>query len=256
MTLKAPRGVAALAMAVAAVVLAPASAQRGVTQPAKTSEFHFARMIYTDLPRQRRFGGGWWRQDWPAAEQHFLQGIKRLTRVDAGDGVTVGLTDDELFDFPWLYVTQAGYWDLSDQEIAALREYLYRGGFLIADDFFYEDEWQVYREAMSRLFPGRPMVEIGGDDEVLHVLYDIDKFTQIPGRRHIRRFGGSVSVQSLPPPEWHGIYDDDGRLMVAANFNQDVGDAWEHADDPYYPEPMTALAYRFGINYIIYAMTH
>jgi len=58
------------------------------------------------------------------------------------------------------------------------------------------------------------------------------------------------------PPHWRGIYDDDDRLMVAINFNMDMGDAWEHADDPTYPEPMTALAYRFGINYIIYAMTH
>jgi hypothetical protein len=107
---------------------------------------------------------------------------------------------------------------------------------------------------MTRLFPLRPILEIDADrDEVLHVLYDVDKFTQIPGLRHLR---GGFGVQRLPEPYWRGIYDDDGRLMVAMNFNQDVGDAWEHADDPYYPEPMTALAYRFGINYIVYSMTH
>jgi len=97
------------------------------------------------------------------------------------------------------------------------------------------------------------------------VLYDIDKFTQIPGLRHLGgyrggfRRGGALGVgrvQGLPEPHWRGIYDDVGRLMIAMNYNQDVGDAWEHADDPYYPEPMTALAYRFGVNYIIYAMTH
>jgi hypothetical protein len=68
--------------------------------------------------------------------------------------------------------------------------------------------------------------------------------------------GGVPTISPLPAPRWRGIYDDHGRLLVGINFNQDVGDAWEHADDPYYPEPMTALAYRFGINYIIYAMTH
>ena len=111
---------------------------------------------------------------------------------------------------------------------------------------------------MRRLFPQRPIVEItGGDAEVLHVLYDVEVLTQIPGARHLgyaRDANGRLI--GLPEPHWRGIYDDKGRLLVAANFNQDVGDAWEHADDSFYPEPMTALAYRFGINYIIYAMTH
>jgi hypothetical protein len=178
--------------------------------------------------------------------------------VDAGTGVTVDLLGEEVFDYPWLYATQAGYWDLSEPEIDRLREYLLRGGFLMVDDFFGEYEWQVCQATMTRLFPRRPIREIDADeDEVLHVLYAVDKFTQIPGLRHLRggRRGG-FGVQRLPEPHWRGIYDDDGRLMLAMNFNQDVGDAWEHADDPYYPEPMTALAYRFGINYLIYSMTH
>jgi Domain of unknown function (DUF4159) len=232
-----------------------------------TAEFHFARMIYQDQAGYggfgRRGGGrgrgrGWWRQDWPAAEIHFRQGIARLTRVDAGEGVTVDLLDDRLFDYPWLYATQTGYWDLSDEEIAKLREYLERGGFFVADDFWGEGEWQVFGETMARLFPERRIVEItGGDDEVLHVLYDVDQLTQIPGLRHLGGFDATIGrIRGLPEPHWRGIYDDKGRLMVAINFNQDIGDAWEHADWPEYPEPMTALAYRFGINYIIYAMTH
>jgi hypothetical protein len=68
--------------------------------------------------------------------------------------------------------------------------------------------------------------------------------------------GGEVSAQLQGPATWRGIFDDDGRLIVAINFNMDMGDAWEHADDYYYPEPMTALAYKFGINYLIYSMTH
>jgi uncharacterized protein DUF4159 len=227
------------------------------------AEFHFARMIYQDRGGGRGwFGGGrgrgWWMQDWPDAEVHFRQGILRLTQIDAGAGVEVDLHDGRLFDYPWLYATQAGYWNLSDPEIALLREYLLRGGFLVTDDFWDSGEWAVFSEAMGRLFPEYRIVEItGGDDEVLHVLYDVDQLTQIPGARHLNyRRDASGRFVGLPEPHWRGIYDDKGRLLVAANFNQDVGDAWEHADDAFYPQPMTALAYRFGINYIIYAMTH
>jgi hypothetical protein len=128
----------------------------------------------------------------------------------------------------------------------------------MTDDFWDAGEWQVFSESMARLFPEHAIVEItGGDDEVLHVLYDVDQLTQIPGLRHLRGYRAATGrIEGLPEPHWRGIYDADGRLMVAVNFNQDIGDAWEHADDPYYPEPMTALAYRFGINYVIYAMTH
>lgn len=256
---------AALGLGGLASALAQRSGREGETV---TNEFHFARMIYTDAARQWRGGGGrgWWMQDWPDAEVHFRQGIGRLTRIDVGDYITVRLTDDSLFDYPWLYATQVGYWDLSDEEIARLREYLERGGFLMADDFF-GDEWYGFEEAMFRLFPDRPIVEIDvGTHEVLRVLYDVHEFTQIPGLRHLGggwggrrgrgRRGGGFNVQTLPEPHLRGILDDDGRLMIAINYNQDVGDAWEHADDSFYPEPMTALAYRFGINYIIYAMTH
>jgi hypothetical protein len=217
------------------------------------AEFRFARMIYVDFAGARGFGRGWWQQDWPEAEQHFMQNVRRLTRVHAGEPVTLALTDDHLFDFPWLYATQTGYWDLSDEEVARLREYLLRGGFLMCDDFFGEAEMQVFASTMARVFPDREMVELHGEDAVLHVVFSINEATQIPGLRHLRGFGRTTE---LPPPRWLGIYDDNGRLMVGINYNQDVGDSWEEADTPDYPEPMTAQGYRFGINYIVYAMTH
>ena len=77
---------------------------------------------------------------------------------------------------------------------------------------------------------------------------------QIPGIR--AWLSGQTYEEDGVTPHWRGIYDDDGRLMVAINFNMDLGDAWEHADDPRYPEPMTTLAYRFAVNYVVYAMTH
>ena len=223
------------------------------------AEFHFVRLEYVDLVGLRRpWGRGWWMQDWPEADVHFTQGIRRLTRIAVGEGRHLRLTDDRLFDYPWLYATQVGYWDLSNAETARLREYLLRGGFLVVDDFFGPDDWEVFRLTMERVFPGRPIVEIEDDHAMMRVLYDIKERVQIPGLRHLRVGPRGTSLVNLQgtPPHWRAIYDYEGRLVVAINFNMDIGDAWEHADLPEYPEPMTGLAYRFGINYIIYSMTH
>jgi len=239
-----------LTTTLALAALSPGAAPRA----GRTEEFHFARMIYTDGGGFGRFRRGWWQQDAPEAEEHFTANLRRLTRVNAGEPVAVRLTDPELFDYPWLYATQVGYWELSDEEVAQLREYLLRGGFLMADDYWGENEKAVFDATMKRVFPDRPIVDIPPDDPMLRVVFPISEKVQIPGLRHIGRFGGGVA--QLPPPRWQGIYDDNGRLMIGMNFNQDVGDSWEEADNPAYPEPMTALGYRFGINYIVYTMTH
>ena len=223
-----------------------------------TAEFHFARLVYADAAgsRRGRWGGrrGAWTTDYADAEFHLMQGITRLTRVDTAlvdfdgnGGRLITLRDDRVFDYPWLYAVEVGQWYLNDIEAARLREYLDRGGFLMVDDFWGEYEWSIFTDSIQRVFPDRSIVEIGEDHELLHVLYDLDQRTQIPGRSGQR--AGTV-------PHWRGIFDEDGRLMVAINFNMDMGDAWEHADDPWYPEPMTALAYRFAVNYLIYSMTH
>ena len=223
-----------------------------------TAEFHFARLVYQDAAGSRRGrfgrGGGAWRTDYADAEYHVMQGIGRLTHVDTAPvdidgngGRLIQLLDERVFDYPWLYAVEVGQWYLDDDEAALLREYLDRGGFLMVDDFWGEYEWQIFTDSMLRVFPDRPIEELGEDHELLHVLYDLDQRTQIPGRNGQRP--GTV-------PHWRGIFDDGGRLMVAINFNMDMGDAWEHADDPWYPEPMTALAYRFAVNYLVYAMTH
>jgi hypothetical protein len=217
-------------------------------------EFYFTRLMYSDAR-----GAGGWRgaafTDYPEAETHLLQGLSRLTRLATGaEGVTIGLADDELMKFPWLYAVEVGRWHLDDLEAARLREYLLRGGFLMVDDFWGTYQWAVFVESIQRVFPDRPIVELGEDHELLHVLYDLDQRIQIPGRSYFST--GVTWQQDGYVPYWRGIFDDDGRLMVAINFNMDMGDAWEHADDPFYPQPMTALAYRFAVNYVIYAMTH
>ena len=221
--------------------------------PYSKAEFHFVRMIYAPNGLHR-FGQSW-RQDWPVAEHHFLKGIQRLTRIDAAaEGLYLSVLEDEIFDYPWLYAVEVGGWYLDGIEAARLREYLLRGGFLVVDDFHGSREWEGFLDSMQRVFPDRPIVEIPEADESLHVLYDLDQRVQIPSP-YVLRMGITYEMDGITP-HWRGIYDDDGRLMVAINFNMDLGDAWEHADWPYYPENLTALAYRFGINYIIYSMTH
>jgi hypothetical protein len=230
-----------------------------------TAELHFSRMYYRDGGGYGRgfggggfngcpYGGGSWTTDCPEAEVHFTMGIERLTRVDIGEGRALRLTDDSIFNYPWLYAVEVGRWYLDETDAARLREYLMRGGFMMVDDFHGTRQWASFLESLQRVFPDRPVVEIEESDEVMHVLYDLNKNIQIPGIVAVQR--GVTYEQDGTVPHWRGIYDDDGRLMLAINFNMDLGDAWEHADTPYYPEPMTALAYRFAVNYVVYAMTH
>jgi hypothetical protein len=220
-------------------------------------EFRFARLAYSSnrfsqMGRGRRQA---WQTDWPDAEYHFLKGVQRLTEVEAAaDGVILTPLDASLFDYPWLYAVEVGQWYLNDQEAARIRDYLLRGGFLMVDDFHGTWEWATFKSSMEKVFPDRPIIDIPENDAVFHALYDLDQRIQIPSRRII--YTGVTWESDGYTPYWRGIYDDSGRLMVAINFNMDIGDAWEHADWPDYPENMTALAYRFGINYLIYAMTH
>ena len=237
-----------------AVVLALTLGVTPGTPPASagTTEFTFARLVHASaLP------GDWarWQADWPHAERHFGAGLGRLTAIDVADeGVLLALDDEALFDYPWLYAVEVGALALSAREAARLREYLERGGFLLVDDFHGTLEWHAFERAMRRVFPNRSMVDIGADAEPFHVLYDLAEREQIPGIRAL--MSGRTWEKDGRRPLWRAILDDAGRLMVAVNHNQDLGDAWEHADDARYPEALTAQAYRLGVNYVVYAMTH
>ena len=222
-----------------------------------TAELHFARLVYNNAPGSRRALRGWgeaWSTDYADAEHHLMQGLKRLTAIDgqaveyAGyGGRLVTLTDDGLFDYPWLYAVEVGQWYLNNAEAAMLREYLDRGGFLLVDDFWGEDEWSVFIASIKRVFPDRPIVKLPDDHAIMNIHFNIGERTQIPGRN-----GSRPGTR----PHWRAIFDEEGRVVVAINFNMDMGDAWEHADDPSYPAAMTGLAYRFATNYVIYSMTH
>jgi hypothetical protein len=218
------------------------------------AEFHMARMIYDTrgCAGSRGFCNPWWAVDYPEAELNFLPALRRMTNISvAEDSRHLLPTDTRIFDYPWLFLQQVGRgnWRPSRAEAEHLREYLLRGGFLVVDDFHGEYEWRMFQEAIHNVLPDRAIVDIPADDRLMTIFYDLDTTLRIPGERHLRGW------QTQGPPRWRGIYDDHGRLMVAINFNSDMGDAWEHADDPFYPAPMTGLAYRFGVNYVIYAMT-
>ncbi len=226
------------------------------------TEWAFARLMfpggYNDGYQGRELdwhdGVSLWTQDFPRADRHFSLAVRRLTRIHVRSvEQTVNLDDrDEVYNWPWVYAVQVGEWGITDEQAAKLRDYLLRGGFFMADDFHGTNEWQVFQESMKRVFPDRPIVEIPDSDPIFHTVYDLDQRYQIVGREHLEeghKLDGFVA-------HWRGIYDDKNRLMVAASFNSDVGDSWEWADSPEYPEQFSALGVRIGVNYIVYAMTH
>ena len=217
-------------------------------------EFEFVRLLYTDSGSYD-FRSCSCSVDWPEAEYFFGLGVTRLTRVEAdGESTLLALDDDSIFNYPWLYAVEVGEWRLTDHEAERLREYLLRGGFLMVDDFHGSVEWRDFAESMTRVFPDRPMVDIADANEVLHVVYDVDERIQVPGIVALN--SGRTFEDDGVVPTWRGIYDDYGRLMVVINHNMDLGDAWEHADTPGYPQEMTTLALHFAVNYVVYAMTH
>jgi len=236
------------------------------------TEWVFARLMYPQHPHARfaRYygygaattwleGGTSWTQDYPRADRHFALALRRLTRVSVRSvEQPVNLDDgDDVYNWPWLCAGEMGDWKLTSSQVEKLRDYLLRGGFLMLDDFWGSEEWDRFYESMQKVFPDRPVVEIPDADSIFHTVYDLDDRYQVPGEWAIRRgttyrngeLGGSVA-------HWRGILDDKGRVMVAMSYNSDIGDSWEWADDPEYPEKYSALGIRIGVNYVIYALTH
>ncbi len=239
------------------VVMPPESLWSMLEPPGsgRPAEFILARMAYTDLYADRVLDTRPWQIDTPAAERHFLEGLQRLSAIDARPNETYVHPDEpQVFDYPFLYVVEAGHWDLTVSEVEHIREYLLRGGFIMFDDFHGSREWEIFMGGIRRIFPALPVEELASDNEIFHVLFDMEHREQIPGAQML--LSRRPYEQDGVVPHWRGIRDADGRLMVLINHNMDLGDAWEHADWPEYPERFTAMSYRLAINYIIYAMTH
>ena len=244
------------------------------TDYADKTEFVFGRLMYPNNPyaqfggRGFRFGGRDWReggtswtQDYPRADRHFLVALRRLTRLNARSVEQPVNPDDgdDIYNWPWLAAGEMGDWYLSAQEAKTLREYLLRGGFLYLDDFWGPDEWARFEVTMKNVFPDREIVEIDNADMIFHSVYDLDDRYQILGQWALPGRGGRGGMRYRVEgthAEWKGIYDDHKRLMVAMSFNSDVGDSWEFADDPDYPDKYSELGIRIGVNYVMYAMSH
>jgi len=231
---------------------------------AEKTEWAFARLMYPSAPGSRfsRFGADWhkgltsWTQDYPRADRHFARAIRRLTRLHVRSvEQPVNLEDgDDVFNYPWLYAVQTGEWNLTEAQALQFREYLLRGGFFMCDDFHGTQEWEVFMASMRRVFPDRAVVDLEDKDAIFHTIYDLDDKYQVPGQQYLR--SGQTWERDGYKAVWRGIYDDKGRLMVAIVHNSDLGDSWEHADNPYYPQEFSALGIRIGINYVVYSMTH
>ncbi len=216
------------------------------------TEFAFARLRYRSHHDGYYYAR--WGIDSNKAERQFLLAVRRLTRVHARSVEhIVDIDSDEIYDWPWLYAVSAGDWDLSESQTARLRRYFDNGGFLMVDDFHGEPEWRSFADGIARIFPGRPIVELAGSDPIFHVLYDLKERLQVPGENVVH---GPGYERGGVVPHWRGVLDKRGRVQVAICFNMDLGDGWEFADDPDYPERFASHAIRLGINYILYAMTH
>ena len=231
--------------------------------PANTkAEFYWSRLAYTStMQSYGGYGGGYWgrsswSRDYPKADRQFLVAMHRLTRIDGRPTEqVVRLDSDDIFNYPWIYAVQVQNWSFTDDESKRLREYLLKGGFLMVDDFHGTRDWENFMNGLRTVLPDSPVEDLADSDEIFHTLYDVDSKMQIPGEHFIRT--NRTYEKDGYTPKWRAIRDPkDGRIMVAICHNMHLGDAWEWADDPNYPEPFASMSFRVGLDYILYGMTH
>ena len=227
------------------------------------AEFYWSRLAYNSNMNMESYGafggragrGFSWSRDYPKADRQFLIAMHRLTRIDgAPTERVITLDNDEIFNYPWIYAVQVENWSFTDAEAKRLREYLLKGGFLMVDDFHGTDDWEHFMAGMRMVLPDRPVEDLKDNDEIYHVLYDINEKFQIPSEVYVNT--GRTYEKDGYVPKWRAIRNDHGRIMVAICHNMHLGDAWEWADDPRYPERFASMAFRLGIDYIMYSMTH
>jgi hypothetical protein len=250
----------------AAVHEVGAAEAAAAVQPAangRPHSFYFTRAAYSSGFRGRggRGGGGSWATDFPKADQQFLVVLRRLAGIDAYAAEhPIQLQDPDLRRYPFIYAVEVGYMSLADPEVTALRDYLLAGGFMMVDDFWGSREWASFEQEMRRVLPEYSIVDIPMDHPIFSSFYDIREIIQVPnvgiGRQYYRNGGGPTHEQDGYTPSVRGIFDERGRLLVAINWNTDLGDAWEWAEQPDYPLKFSTYAYQMGVNFIVYAMTH
>ena len=228
--------------------------------------FSFCRGLYTSGYREQ--SGSGWNTDYPDADVNFSIRLSELTKVRVGKQPTgdpnhlvVPVTDDFVFQCPWLHLEDAGTALFTEAEVAQLRLYLTKGGFIWADDSWGNFALSNWEEQIGRVLPAAeyPIRDITPEHPVFTTMFQVQRMPQIPSISHWRRSGGGTSER---PPETdtvvvRGINNRDGHLMVLMTHNTDISDAWEReGEDPQYFYSFSPNGYAVGINVLMYAMTH
>lgn len=223
-----------------------------VPQP---EEFSFVRLIYNG-----QISGYYknWYTDYPKGDRQLIEILRRLTNLDiAPSERAIPIRHPDLVRYPFVYSAEAGQMRLDSSGARVLREYLDRGGFWMVDDFWGSAEWQSFEETLEKIFPDQPIVELPPSHPIFHNVFDIDKIMQVPSIAFANCSGNcSTSEQDGHVPHVRAILDEDDIIRVLINFNTDLMDASEWADDPRYPERFSAYSYRLFTNAVVYAMSH
>jgi hypothetical protein len=225
-----------------------------------TDIFTFVRIEYGS-GRGRGWGGGW-ATDFPDSDLNLSFRLQELTtlKVDP-NGKIIRLTDDELLDYPFIYLIEPGRLRFTDDEVIALRRYLLRGGFLMVDDFWGGDEWSNFEFEIRRVFPDRSPQELPLDHAIFHGVYDLTEKPQVPSIHHAMngfRYEPRRGPDDGSVAHYRGLFDDQDRMMAVICHNTDLGDGWEREgiSEEYFKEYSVKRAYPMGINILFYAMTH
>jgi uncharacterized protein DUF4159 len=189
-----------------------------------------------------------WAHDYPRAERNFMRILTETTNIRPYmDGGRVFSTDDpELTKYPLAYISEPGFWNPSEEEVVGLRAYLEKGGFLIADDFRGSD-WNNFEAQMRRVIPGSRFQELDESHDIFDSFFRIENLAAI------------LSPTYGTTPIYMGLHEENDptkRLMVIANYNNDIGEYWEFSDVGWYPIDLSNEAYKLGVNYLVYALTH
>jgi hypothetical protein len=227
--------------------------------------FNFCRVMF---PGSYDGDGGGWAVDYPRADINLSIRLSELTKtrisLDPGgepNHLVLTLTDPELFQCPFIMMTEVGAAAFGPEEAARLREYLMKGGFLWADDFWGSYAWEHWTSEFSKVLSPHeyPIVDVPLDHPLLRAQFKVTRIPQIPSINYWAGSGGETSERGADSAEPHarGISDKNGRLMVLITHNTDIGDSWEReADDPNYFYRFSVDGYAFGINVLLYAMSH
>jgi len=217
--------------------------------------FTFVRLRYT--PRRTSYGGGGgyfgginfqWDHDYPRADRNFTQLIDELTGVRANtDGSNIiSVGDPDLFKYPLAYLVESGHLTLTDAEAENLSAYLRKGGFLIFDDLAQPVALRNLIEMLDRVLPDGQLVRLTAEHPIFHSFFDIESLD------FWHPYMGL-------PSAFLGIYEDndpDKRLLLVVNYNNDIGESWEYSDTGFIPIEISNVAYKLGVNYVMYSMTH